>query len=777
MITEERRNLIAYAVSTIVVLIPALTFSALGPHIRNFGFVLSVLGIAAWLALRYRSGRPMVVPLLGFVLLGYLGFQYALSLRSPLPLVALEKVNLVLPLLLAFLFVSDSLYGWWKVRIWENALLNVAIIFSAIELLLAGLWYVAWWRVPDVGFTLPPAGYRIPGVFFGHANIMSGFLNLVAPLAIARLIYEERRSRQALWAAALGLFLATQFFASSRAGWISGAAGAAIVVTLIFLADQGVRTRYASAIRRHRGAVVVSAGLTALVMIAFVAQASSSPGHAPIASSRTGIWSASWQIVKESFLLGHGPASFSINFARETQIPPGFATSHAHNIWLQVMAETGLIGLTILLVVIFLLGRAFVGAWRDSEPEAKPHLSAYAGAGAALVLHQQADYLFESAAYLLVVLIVLALLYSFAEQRESKRIPNRIASLTIGLLLIPFLLIHNQANKGAADYWEGVESGRSKNWGEASEDICQAMNVNPAMPLYAFQCGVATAQESFDLSAVTRSEDAIERGLQQNDVWPLHWANLASLEWQLGKQTEALEHLERAANSAPRNAGLAMNLGWMYEQIGELEKAERNYLNAVNSDPWLALSGFLNSSDGRRKLAESQIRSIDDYATLGWWKLSEQDPKGARRDFLQALELDEADPRAHSGLGLVLWFSGQEQLARKHTAIGRFLDTSSPEVLLTASLIARDQGNPSEAAEFLQLAFDRLLLVNQSSSFYDRTYLRGFLPTDLVPQLIRGSSTALMLEELEWLAEYYEFMGAPELAEPIRRFVNSELRH
>ena len=156
LMNESRRNLLAFFISILILLIATTSYSNLHPQFQLMGFVLTVLGILAWLLLRYRSGRRLSIPLVVLPLGALVLLGYVMSLRSPVPIIAIEKVSQSLPIVLALLLITDSLFGWWRVDTWENALVSFAILFCLLEFALAFLWLAGWWQVSEETMSFPP---------------------------------------------------------------------------------------------------------------------------------------------------------------------------------------------------------------------------------------------------------------------------------------------------------------------------------------------------------------------------------------------------------------------------------------------------------------------------------------------------------------------------------------------------------------------------------------------------------------------------------------------
>ena len=739
LMNESRRNLLAFFISILILLITTTSYSNLHPQFQQMGFVLTVLGMLALVLLRYLSCRRLsipsvVLPLGALVLLGYV-----MSLRSPVPIIAIEKVSQSLPIVLALLLVTDSLFGWWRVDTWESALVSFAVLFCVLEFVFAFFWLAGWWQVSGETMSFPPIGYRPSGLFLGHANVFAGYLNLVIPVAIVRSTTTDSRRDRMLWYLAITMFLLTQLLASSRGAWLAGTAG--IVTTVAILLTRKVETGgIFHEIKRHWIKLVAGAGLllagTVLVLIA----AEVSPGHAPLLSARSGIWEPAWEIIRSSPWVGHGPASFSALFAIETQIPPGFATSHAHNLVLQTWAELGLLGLILLALSGAILILAFVSAWRKKF---SPRLAAYAGVGVAVLLQNQLDYLFESPGYLFGVIVIIGLLYYYTPQSQNLSLSRGWATVAIGLALIPFLGNLVLGDRGAQAYWDGVKSGREGDWRSASEQICQAMDLENSIPLYTFQCGLALAslaEQEHDSTLLSRAREVFEAGLGQDPNWPMHWANLGAIQWSLGERDRALESLAMAAELAPRNSRIALNLGWMQEQFGNLAGAQLSYQSAISSDPWIQFNRLLSQDDSRpASFSASEMYPQASKGLLagldGWNELQTGNFKQARKHFTSALIESPDDALAQAALAWVIQAEGNPESAFEAIGIAVWLGSNSANVNFLAGSIALARGDESEALRYFENAVRSNSLFSESDTYYARTFLRYFLEPDAVPQL------------------------------------------
>ncbi|MGB2896895.1 MAG: O-antigen ligase family protein [Anaerolineales bacterium] len=779
---NNRRFLYTYVFSVLLLLVISICYDSLNPYLEAFGLIFS-LGLGfAYLIIRDRS-RPIRIPKALVVIGSFLLYYGLLILRSPQPLPGLEKWAINLLVFLAFFIVSDSLETGWSNKTWENALLNLALVFSLLEITLTGVWFLRWANIAGTIFSVPPVGYRLYGLFIGHANVFSGYLNLLLPIIMVRLIQSRNTRRRLLWGFVIGIFILVQYFASSRGGWISAIAGLGITMILIRwprIREYLLRGRRVTIQRKTFKDIAIyavgAAGIIALGII-FILQVQFSPGHAPITSARTEIWSASLEIISLSPIFGHGPGSFSTLFAQTNQLPPGFSTSHAHNALLQITAQSGLVGLGLIIAAGVMLAVRIISIYQRAEATERIRLSAYIGAGVAVAVHHLFDYLFESPAYSAAVFVLLALAL-----RQSRGRGDIIVSPRQGIVVfLPLLLLAaggwSLASQGAFTYWRGISAARVDDYQVASENLCRAAEENPAFSLYSFQCGLALAyldDQAHDVNHLQKAIGAYEHGLSIDPFWPPHQANYAALLWVIGEQEDALHELNLACESAPRHSILYQNAGMWLETLQRPADAQSEYFKALESGPHIADSNFFELSSIRAQALSSFIEEQNLQATgttlmEGWESLQDNHLLKARTAFTHALDENPLSVEAYRGLAQTALLLDEFVEAQKLIDTARFIGGSSTRVNFTAGEIALERGDLPAAASLIQQGFNQIFEQSSSWSFYARTYGRFFPVPDLVPQLYRINLNEKDLRMLATVIDYLNEQGNFEEASYIER--------
>jgi len=199
-----------------------------------------------------------------------------------------------------------------------------------------------------------------------NPNQLGGYL-LVSAILAATLACSRELSTPARTGAAgaAGLCIVLQLLTGSR-GAIVGLAMA--LVAAFFVAGQGRRAGMATA-----AVLVVLGGVAVFVTVAPPETVHRITRSDTTGSGRTDIWRVGWRMVEAHPLTGVGVGNFSVSTI-DYLLRPG-ATKRAvyivdepkvaHNIYLEVLAELGLPGLVLFLVIVLISGHSAIVAARS----------------------------------------------------------------------------------------------------------------------------------------------------------------------------------------------------------------------------------------------------------------------------------------------------------------------------------------------------------------------------------------------------------------------------
>ncbi len=379
-------------------------------------------------------GTPLYIPLLGFVAAGALSAFGAVSLGAWLNewLKWLE----ILVLVAAVLALGQA--GRWR---WIVFGLTVAALANAV----IGIYEYFGGSGAD-HLIINLRYFRAFGTF-GQPNPFGGFMGLVAPLALmtcaayaveAWRALRERQSAAAplaamlFYAAASALIVAGVYLSWSRGAWLAFGASMVVILfalprrlwqSLVLLAVVGTAVGALWLSGRLPASIVdrVSSATQELFAFDDVRGVDISPENYAVVE-RLAHWQAALNMIRARPLLGVGLGNYEVAYENYRLINWKFPLGHAHNSYLNVFAEAGMIGLisyaALWLSVVYFTWRAR----RHPSNFARMTVLGLLGTWTYLTVHSLTDNLYVNNLFLHigVMLGILALLHK--EARETKRL-------------------------------------------------------------------------------------------------------------------------------------------------------------------------------------------------------------------------------------------------------------------------------------------------------------------------------------------------------------------
>jgi len=342
----------------------------------------------------YWAGRATDRPprdRLVIVLLSALAFVLVLQLvpadfgtRTPGPTV--EAAVRLAAALLTLLTARDLLWSY-RHRPWVLAIPIIGVAF--LESLL-GLAQVA----------MGDPGTQARGTYINR-NHFAGLLELALPLAVTAGVWLARQHTKyevpasVALKAAIPLCAATSIllgilFSLSRMGFLSALASLALI-GILSLSGGSRRTRWLPALAVGALVVVILVVVQPPELVARFADIASTENVS--ADTRSRIWRESAPLVRDAPVLGSGLGSYESVFTKYKIVAPMYRADFAHNDYLQILIELGLVGLLPALALgLVALGGALRSATATpGEPERYLGIGC-SGALFALMLHSLADF-------------------------------------------------------------------------------------------------------------------------------------------------------------------------------------------------------------------------------------------------------------------------------------------------------------------------------------------------------------------------------------------------
>lgn len=592
------------------------------------------------------------------------------------------------------------------------------------------------------------------------------------------------------WAMVLLAYLSMHYLTQSRAAWLG------LASLLVGMAGLKYGPLLLGALRGRRliftsRQLLLGAGISALALFSVLALLPAlsrqlQKGAHGTLSDRLDIWQYAIQNIAESPIVGHGPGSPLFLYAQRSDALGKDEVFHSHNVLLEAGLNGGLVGL----LLVFWIGdwviRAWLSSWRNTSPDTaeRDALIAYAGVGIGLVVQGMLD--FVIAHHLIITLSVLcitALTYSQARKQEFFRFQRKTA-VPLGIALAIFCTASAYyITKHNRPFSLGLQAAAQEDWITARDKICTTADENPGVTFLLFQCGLANARLAYDANDPAALQAAIDyqrKGLQLDPYWYLHWANLATYEWEQGERIQAIQDMQRAALAAPRKAFLWLNLGWMEEQAGLTGQAADQYLRAICLDANYREREFFDKNPFRRQILDTPCPQQDDnlmnnhsfqYYWAGLQALRQGRLDEAEEYLQSAITANPQDSAAYAYLGLAEQRAGKPVEAWNEVRTALFVYEPSMRTNIVAGVVADAQGKRAEALQYLTRAYELgsspLLLSNE---YYLSTYRSVGLPSDLSPFFVKTGWWPEARQGYTRLITLLEEDGEIELAQEVQKW-------
>ena len=546
IITRLKRYLFIFIAVYFVLIGGTYYYQVFAVRVFQHIFVTIILSIWIIRRLLHKRGLPPT-PLNPVLFLGMVVW-FASALVSPDPRMALENLWFPITNLMLFFVMIDLLQTGQ-----ERLLIGTQFLLAALIVLLAGFqlgsWFFGWgFATPSIGWASVLGGdilvpLTLPRLFV-PLGVSTWLAAYTAPAAIVAGVWGlsvQRGMRHALWFLAVSLVL-VMLLTESRGGWISLGAGAAVFLVLQLLSNpslQKIVRRYATPLLI---AAVVIVAASALVLI----RVSADPGHSSGDVLRFNLWQGALEIAHDHPVLGVGPGLFAevYRLYRDpTYVDDRLGT--AHNFYLNSLAENGIVGGVIALILGIILLQTWWKLRRSADTEVRR--LQLDGALAALVGFAAQSF-FDTFTTTPLVLLALGLTAYCVTRPRSRldpplkgNIPAAIASLIIVLAFGLGLIRSDQAQ---AAFIAGVSGDMAQ--------AQQAVALDPALHLYTLEVAYSTALTEDTAGAIA----AYQQALALEPTWDTGWINLAALLQRQGNTVSALDALQKAIAINNRNDAL-----------------------------------------------------------------------------------------------------------------------------------------------------------------------------------------------------------------------------
>lgn len=562
-----------------------------------------VVGVGfLWLVRLWGGHKPKLLwPPLAWAVVAFV--LYALARYFTADIEYIARLELIRVLLYAFLLLAviSNLYD-------QDSAETITFTLTAVAALASSYAVAQFFHHSNqVWDMVAPYPGRGSGTYI-NPDHFAGFLELVLPLPLAFLLAGRVGViTRVLLGYAMLTILAGLAVTFSRGGWAAAGAGVFLLLGLLFChRNHRLRAFLALVLLLAVGSVFTTRVLsnTVTYMRRVATPNDNSPGPLDM-YSRFQMWNAAVQMWRDHPLWGVGPGLYDASFHQYR--PEGFQErpDHAHNDYLELLADWGLAGGVIVLAGIGLFIFGLVKSWPHVRREENDFGSAMSSRYAfflgavsglfALAVHSLIDFNLHITANAFTGVVVLGLVAGnvrFATKRywvRARRPLQWTLTGVLGALLLYFGL--QMWRRGGEMIWTARAEQMHAYSTEQADALQKALAYEPANEETACEIGQCYRIQSFDgtenyAQLAQKALDFYTLGIRLNPLDP--YCPLYSgmcLDW-LGRHAEAEKYFSEAEKRDPNDNYVVCLIGWHYVQIGDYAAARQWFLRGARLSNW-----------------------------------------------------------------------------------------------------------------------------------------------------------------------------------------------
>lgn len=304
-------------------------------------FITFALGIFIIDIIEHKKKLKFDIPVLAIIIFIFLELISIFNAKHPQLVISLVYLHI----LLGFVYVLGTSLSEKQKEIIFNTLL-ATIFFVSLYGLLQYFGYDFFHWKTDFG--------RRPSSTFGNPNFFAGYLVLLIPISIIKILSSKQKINKTLWFAGSILLLTNLVLNKTRGLWIAS------FISLIYLFF-GLKLYRKKVVLFVTLIVILTTGIFQGKKVLTYSVAKFNPNVSSVAE-RIFKWQTAWEMVKEHPLLGVGAGNLKVNFALyQARVRDkanfqlrGTSESNVHNDYFQIWAETGTLSLLSFLFIFAL---------------------------------------------------------------------------------------------------------------------------------------------------------------------------------------------------------------------------------------------------------------------------------------------------------------------------------------------------------------------------------------------------------------------------------------
>lgn len=318
----------------------------------------------------------------------------------------------------------------------------------------------------------------------------------------------------------------------------------------------------------------------------------------PSMLGRIEVWKDTTRLVSDYPVMGTGLGTFEVAYPPYKTVPDQIRFDHAHNDYVQLLAETGWVGFALGMGTIGMILGFIVRGWRRRQnPWARAMLMGLFTGILALLIHGFTDFNLHIPTNVVLFTVLLGLAWNLSRPERSEPPADlaparwRPVGAAAGLAVMSVLLYQTVAVLVADRYYRsGLNLERAEQHEQAGEEYRRAIVWDPAHSKYHFAL-----------------------------------AKIHERDWVKGSQRASLHLAERelqmAIERSPTVAEYHLHLGWVHAQQNRWPEASAEFAKALGLDPtnasWRYYTGLWFAGIGEKEKALSQAQVLRDLRNEG----------------------------------------------------------------------------------------------------------------------------------------------------------------
>lgn len=422
-------------------------------------------------------------------------------------------------------------------------------LLVAIAYLVAGDWSRAMAKLPLLSSVFVWLGTLQPNLGFAiNSNVAGGVLAMLFPLQAWALRDNSRTIRGVM----AGISLAGLLLSASRGAWLALMLAASMALTWREVDRRAVSQKKARII----WLVIIGAG--ALILIVGLGLTPLGDRLLGLGGDRPAIWSNSVALLNDYAVTGLGFGSFEMAYSTYALLTHVGHTVHAHNLWLNVWLDQGLLG------AIALLGLTLNAVWPRSNAS-HWRLASLTALSVILIhgLFDDAFYGYGGAAIPLLLLPIALATRASEAQKPSFVEPARV----IRFQPAPAIWTVAAVILIAMSLTPGGQSVIEANLGAVAQTRAELSVYRwPEVPIQ----DVLRESEGVNLSAAVQHYD---RAVMLDSMNVMANRRLGQIELARKEYISACSHLQKAYDTQPDQRATRQLLGECFALDGDVERA------------------------------------------------------------------------------------------------------------------------------------------------------------------------------------------------------------